>query len=445
MKTLFTLIFFCSIGANTLSAQTIVITGMVTSSVAEEGAITGATVQVKGTANGTLTDVNGKYELRIPPDATTLIFSYIGMKKQEVEITGRSVIDVVMEYDILSLQEVVITTGYGIKRAPRSTSSLTQVVSGDKLNEARETNINNALAGKISGIQFRGQSAIALNRTGSMRLRGEGGFGIGGGILYVIDGTILPNSNDLNMDDIENISVLSGPGASAILGSQGANGAIIITTKKAKISNNKSLGIEINTGVMTSVISRLPAYQNDYAGGANTKMTEYIWTENDPVEWKPLDGKYYPDYQDDSSWGPRMEGQEYIPWYSWYPGTKYTGTTANLVPQPNNVRDFYDRGWTFNNNIAFSKAGDNYNIRSVLGNVALKGNLPGSASDKTTFAIKASYDLSKRLTFATNLNFITTSINGEFNDGLNNHSTGSFNEFFHRDLDINILKELRAE
>ena len=124
-----------------------------------------------------------------------------------MEIAGRTVVDVVMESDLLGLQEVVITSGYDIKRAPRSASSLNQVVDGEKLNEARQTNVNYALAGKIAGIQVRGQSGMALDRTGSVRLRGDGGFSFGGSVLYVVDGTILPNSSDLNMDDIEDISV----------------------------------------------------------------------------------------------------------------------------------------------------------------------------------------------------------------------------------------------
>ena len=90
----------------------------------------------------------------------------------------------------------------------------------------------------------------------------------------------------------------------------------------------RSIGIEVNTGVMTSSVYILPDYQNDYAGGMRHDMAEYIWKEGDPIEWQTLNGKYYPDYSDDSSWGPRMEGQEYIPWYSWYPGTKYTGNNS---------------------------------------------------------------------------------------------------------------------
>ena len=354
MKRLFLIIVFTLFGITMLSGQNIVVTGTVTSG-DNMIPLTGVTVLIKGTSSGTTTDTNGRYTISAPQDST-LVFSFIGMKKQEVEIMGRTEIDIKLESDILELGEVVVTSAYGIKSSLRSASSLNQVISGDKLNEARQTNINNALAGKISGIQFRGQSSVALDRTGSVRLRGDGGFGMGSNVLYVVDGTILTSSNDLNIDDIEDINVLSGPGASAILGSQGANGAIIITTKKAKITGADAIGIEFNSGIMTSSVYILPDYQNDYAGGIAYDMTQYTWKDGDPVEWKTLDGKYYPDYADDRNWGPRMEGQEYIPWYSWYAGTKYTGTTASLVPQPDNVRDFYERGWTYNNNISFSKA-----------------------------------------------------------------------------------------
>jgi TonB-linked SusC/RagA family outer membrane protein len=444
MKKLSLLIGLLVFSVASLVAQTKVITGTVTSAVKGEGPIPGVTVQVKGTTLGTSTDLNGKYTLTVPTNATTLVFSYIGMKKQEVEIGGRSVIDGIMESDITGLQEIVVTSGYGIRRAPKSSSALNQVVSGEKLNEVRQTNVNNALAGKVSGIQFRGQSAAALGRTGEIRLRGGNGFSTGAGVLYVVDGTILPNSNDLNMDDVEDISVLSGPSAAAILGAQGANGAIIITTKKAKVSGTKNFGVEVNAGVMASKVYILPAYQNDYAGGNVENMYRYSYRPGvDPVEWQPLDGKYYPDYSDDASWGPRMVGQEYIPWYAWYPGTKYTGKTASLVPQPSNSRDFFQTGWTFNNNVAFNKVGDGYNIRLVLGNVSVKGNIPQSSLNKTTFALKTSYDISKKLTVAANVNFFTTLTEGEFDDNYSNQTTGSFNQWFHRDLDMGIMKELK--
>jgi TonB-linked SusC/RagA family outer membrane protein len=445
MKKLSLLIVLFVVSISTLLAQTKVITGTVTSATPGEGPIPGVTIQVKGTTIGAITDANGKYSLPVPNSATTLVFSYIGMKSQEVEIAGKSVVDAVMESDIIGLSEVVVTSGYGIRRAPKSSSVLNQVVSGDKLAEARQTNVNNALAGKVAGIQFRGQSAAALGRTGEIRLRGESGFGTGaGGVLYVVDGTILPNSNDLNVDEIEDISVLSGPSASAILGAQGANGAIIITTKKAKVRAGKSMGVEVNTGIMASKVYVLPNYQNDYAGGAESNLIKYNYRPGiDPAEWEALDGKYYHDYSDDASWGPRMSGQEYIPWYSWYGGHADSYKTAKLVPQPNNARDFFETGTTMNNSVAFSKVSEGFNVRAVVSNIKVNGLLPSTSLNKTNFSLKTTYDITKKLTFGANVNFYTTLTDGEFDDGYSNQSTGSFNQWFHRDVDMAKMKELK--
>ncbi|MEI7830060.1 MAG: SusC/RagA family TonB-linked outer membrane protein [Prolixibacteraceae bacterium] len=436
------LVFLGFIGLQVVFAQTRSITGVVTSS--DDGtSIPGVSVVVKGSTLGTITDIQGKFSLKVPNSAKALVISFVGMASEEVPVTSASNYKIVLKPEAVAVSEVVVTGGYGIKRAPKGSTALNQVVTNDKLTAVRQTNVNNALAGKVAGIQFQGQSAAALGRTGNIRLRGDGGFSTGNGVLYVVDGTILPNSNDINMDDIDDVSVLSGPSASAILGAQGANGAIIITTKKGKTSGGKNVNIELNSGVLGSNVYITPNYQNDYAGGAASALIRYNYKSTDPIEWKPLDGKYYHDYSDDSSWGPRMAGQEYIPWYSWYPGSKYTGTTAKLVPQPNNARDFFDSGLTLNNSIAFSKSTDGFNIRISLGNVAVKGLLPNTSLNKTTFGLKTSYDIAKNLTLGANVNFFTTLTSGEFDDGYSNQSTGSFNQWFHRDLDMGIMRELK--
>ena len=444
MKKLSLLIFlFVFAGVSALFAQTKIITGTVTSAVQVEGVIPGVSVSVKGTTIGAITDVNGRYSVTVPQTAPTLVFSFVGMITQEVEIAGRSVIDVVMESDVIGLQEVVVTSGYGIRRAPKGSVALEQVVTGSKLAEVRQININNALAGKVSGVQLRGQSAAALGRAGAIRLRGDGGFSTGTSVTYVVDGTILPNANDLNMDDIEDISVLSGPAASAILGAQGANGAIIITTKKGKTSAGRTMGVEVNTGILASSVYVVPDYQNDYAGGANYDLIKYTWQPSHPEAWMALDGKYYHDYSDDASWGPRMAGQEYIPWYAWYEGSPYSFKTAKLLPQPNNARDFYEAGLTINNNVAFSTVTEGLNIRAVVGNIAVKGLIPTTSLNKTNLSLKTTYDITSKLKFGANVNFFTTFTDGEFDDDYSNQSTGSFNQWFHRNLDMGKMKELK--
>src|SRR5690606_7635406 len=108
------------------------------------------------------------------------------------------------------------------------------------------------------------------------------------------------------------------------------------------------------------------------------------------------DGKYYHDYSDDASWGPRMVGQEYIPWYAWYPGTDYSYKTAKLTPKPSNARDFYNTGITLNNNLNFSKAGDNYAIRVSYTNLDIRGLIPTSSLKRNNLAIASTMDVTSR-------------------------------------------------
>lgn len=435
---------FVLTGMSILMAQTVVITGTVTSSVAGEGVIPGVAVLVRGTTIGTQTDVNGRYTITVPATATTLVFQFIGMTTLEEEIAGRTTINVTMTPDVLSLAEVVVTSGYGIVRAPKSSAALNQVVTGDKLNEIRQTNVNNALAGKVAGIQVRSQSAMKLSSTGEIRLRGADGFGTGSGIIYVVDGTIITNESDINMDEVEDLNVLSGPAASAILGSQGANGAIIITTKKAR-AYGRGLGVELNLGYQIQTPAKLMNYQNSYGGGAYYDMIKFNYDpDKHPAHWATLDGKYYHDYADDSSWGPRMVGQEYIPWYAWYEGTQYTGKTAFMTPQPNNARDYYETGQVWNNSIAFSQATEKLNLRVVFGDVSVKGLLPTTYLDKNSLSVRTDFKLNEKWSIGANVNFHTTFTEGEFNDGYSNQTTGAFNQWFHRNIDMDIMKELRG-
>lgn len=431
--------FLVFVGLPMLQAQTVQITGKVTSS--EDGnPVPGVSVVVKGTTIGTTTDFDGNYSLNVPSGSTTLVFSFVGLKTQEVALGGKSSIDVVMETDVVGLDEVVVTA-YGIKTAAKGSTAQAQIVTGEKLNVIRQTNVNNALAGKVAGVQVRSQSAAALGRTGNIRLRGEGGFSTGQGAIYVVDGTILPNPNDINLDEVDNITVLSGPSASALFGSQGANGAIVITTKNAGPSDG--FGVEVNSGAQFQKVYILPRYQNTYAGGNSKDLMKYSWKNGDPEEWKSLDGKYYHNYSDDASWGPRMVGQEYIPWYSWYPGTKYTGTTAKLVPQPDNARDYYETGVILNNSVSISKGTEKANVRFSYSNVDAKGAIPTTFLNKNAFSIKSTMNVTKKLQLGANVNFVTTKTNGEFDDGYSNQTTGSFSQWFHRNVDMAKIKELK--
>jgi TonB-dependent SusC/RagA subfamily outer membrane receptor len=430
----FTWLMACSVVA---LSQTRVITGKVTS---EAGAaVPFAAISVKGSKTGALADQEGSFRVNAKT-GDILVISSQGYAPKEITVGTGSSLAVSLNARTEDLAEVVVSAGYNSRRTQRSTVSNAQVVTNEQLTTIRQTNLNNALAGKVAGIQVRGQSTAALGRDANIRLRGEGALG-SSSVLYVVDGTVT-NSVDINPDDIEDLTVLNGPSGAAIYGPQAASGVIVITTRRAK-KGQKGLGIELNSGGQWDKLYILPNYQNVYAGGGVGNLIQFTWKAGMPEEWKPLDGKFYHDYTDDASWGPRMVGQEYIPWYSWYPGSKYTGTTAKLVAQPDNGRDFYNTGVTANNNISLGTAGEHYNTRFSYTNVDVKGLIPNSWLKRNTLAANASIDLGEHFTIGTNLTYVTQTQQSENNDAYSNQSTGSFNQWFHRNIDMDIMKELR--
>lgn len=423
-------------------AQTRTISGRVLD--AKGSPIPFASIKVKGTATGVSADVNGSFTLKANK-GDVLEVSAVGQKLSSITVGDLDFITVPLAAaEDEGLREVVVTSAFNTKRTARGLSSNTQTVSSDQLNTIRQQDINNALAGKTAGIQIRSQSAAKLGVETVARLRGENGFGIGGGAIYVVDGTIVPSGADINVDDIETVNVLQGPAASGLFGSDGSNGAIVITTKKGK-KNQKGLGIEINSGVQFDKVYIMPDFQNSYAGGNDYDLHKFEYIPGyHPEGWAALDGKYYHDYQEDVSWGPRMVGQEYIPWYSWYGGHARSYQTARLLPQPDNARDYFNTGVTTVNNINFSKGSDDYNIRISYTNTDIKGLIPTSWLKKNVLNITSGLNLSKRFSVGLNLTYLQQDANAENDDGYSNNTSGSFNQWFHRDLDMDIIKEMRS-
>ncbi len=431
---------FLLLSVNLLFGQNSRVTGKVTSS--EDGSpLVGVSVVLKGTTSGTHTDVNGEYSISVPSSGT-LVYSFIGFTEKSVVVGNQTIINLVMDVSGLNLDEIIVAGAYGTQQSARSASFNTQVINSQQLNTIRQTDFNSALAGKVAGIQVRSQSAGALGRNSEVRLRGISGLGAGGpGALYVVDGTILPNIDDINNDDIETISILQGPAAAAQFGPQASQGAIVITMKKA--TRTPGFGVVLNLGVQFENPYIMPNYQNSYAGGSGP-MTRYNWKEGDPVEWKALDGKYYHDTNDDASWGPRMVGQEYIPWYAWYGGHSRSYQTASLTPQPNNAKEFFETGVVANNSITINHAADKMMFKLTYGNKYINGMIPNSSIKQNTINLNATYDISKKLELSTNINYSNAVLSGQINDGYSNQSTGAFNQWFHRDLDMGIMEELRG-
>ncbi len=290
-----TWLILCSVLA---FSQTRIVTGKVTDPGGSP--VAGATVKVKGTNAGVSANNDGEYRINAKT-GDVLVISATNFGEKQVAVGNGSVYNVSVSRLAAIIDEVIVTSAFNTKRTKRSTTYNAQVVGGEQLNTIRQTNINNALAGKVSGLQVRSQSAAALGRNTQIRLRGASGLGTGEDVIYVVDGTILPNADDVNLDEVEDITVLQGPAASALFGSQGANGAIVLTMKKG--NKTAGYGVDVNIGAQFENVYILPNYQNSYAGGGVADLMKYTWKTGDPEAWKALDGKFYHDYSDDASWG----------------------------------------------------------------------------------------------------------------------------------------------
>jgi TonB-linked SusC/RagA family outer membrane protein len=433
MRKLMSVLAVLMLSAASIHAQTLVVQGRVSD---ENGPVPNATVQEKGTRNSVVSDETGTFSIRVKSGAT-LTISAVGHASAEIKASG-SFMDVTVATKPDELQEVLVSTAFGVKKSQRTAAFSTQVIKAEQLNVIRQPNLNNALAGKVAGVQFRGQSAAKLNDQGFLRIRGGGSL-IDVGAIYVVNGTIT-NSFDINPDDVEDITVLKGANATALFGSRAANGAIVVSTKQG--GRKKGIGIEVNQGVVFDRAAWLPNYQNEYGGGDGDWLT-FAWNNTMPAEWQALNGKRYHDFTDDASWGPKMDGSDYIPWYAFMPGHSRYGQTAKYTPQPDNVNQFWNTGVTNNTNVSFSQSnGAGQNLRVSYTNQTIKGMIPNSKSIRHNLASSFNMELGRHFLVGANLTYTNQRIFGEFDDGYANNSSGNFTQWFHRNLDMSILKEL---
>ena len=369
MKKLFLFfVLFVLAGASTLWAQTKVITGTVTSAVEGEGAIPGVSVFVKGTTIATSTDVNGRFSLTVPEDATTLVFSFIGMKQQEVNIAGRSVVNCVMESDVVGLSEVVVTA-LGIKREKREITYQTQKVDNAELAAAQPTRAGSALAGKVAGLQINVQDN-SVNPTTQIILRGLRSISSDNQALVVIDGVIasLGAFDDLNPNDIADLSILKGATAAALYGSNAANGAIVVTTKKGQAGEKITVGI--NASYTAEQVAYMPRFQSKYGTG-----------------WE---GAY--DAVENTNWGPRFDGTLRQIGPTWPDGTYQA---VPYAPVKDNLLAFFNTGNNFNNTIYLSGSHESSKFYVSVGDQRATGIVPDDSYQRNTVRVNASKKVGK--------------------------------------------------
>lgn len=336
----------------------------------------GVSILEVGTTNGTITDIDGKFTLQVTSGAT-LELSYIGYKTQQLKAVS-DLGTIQMSDDTEVLQEVVVTA-LGIKREKKALGYAMQEVKGESLVEARETNLANALSGKISGVQII-RSSNGPGGSSKIQLRGANSVTGTNQPLIVVDGVPMDNftgaSNndidnpsmdmgnglsDINPEDIESMSVLKGASAAALYGSRAGNGVILITTKKGK--ENPGLGVTISASVSAETLFMLPKRQTSFGQGEN--------------------GVY--DATNGNSWGPAITGQEY---------TKWDGSTG-IMQAYDNVKNYFDTGINFTESISFSQMFGKTAIYTSLNRMDDASKIPGSELHRTNLTLRASSSFGK--------------------------------------------------
>lgn len=394
MKKLTLALLFLIIGISMVVAQNTKVTGTVTSG--EDGLpIIGASIMVRGTTVGTVTDIDGKFVLEVPEGGKVLQISYVGMKMQEVGV--KPVITVVLQANVENLDEIVVTA-QGLTRKEKSLGYATQQVKAEELQAVRQTDLNNALVGKVSGVRFMGGSGATFS-AGKIVLRGTTALTdvTGSEPLYVVDG-VISNANAINMDDVESVNVLKGPAATALYGARGGNGAIIITTKGLsgdKMEFNVSHTIAWEKPYLHADIQK--KYGGGYMGADGEMLTFAFNPDKHPSDLSGLNGVKYYDYGSDASWGPAYDGHEYAPWYAWDPTHPKFGQTAKWE-YAMDPADLFETGLTNTTNLSFARSGKDYMTRLSFTNSAREGIAPNSDAVRRFLSAKTQFKPMDRLT-----------------------------------------------
>lgn len=436
-------------------AQTIQVTGKVTSD--DDGiSLPGVSIAIQGTTQGTTTDADGNYQINASRN-DVLVYSFVGMQTQTVEVGNQSVINVSLLSDANQLSEVVVTA-LGISRESKSLGYAVTKVDGEQVSQAKETNIVNALSGRIAGVQIQGAPST-LGGSSRITIRGSNSFLGNNQPLFVVDGipisneSIIDNSQqrgfgsnavpydygnaaqDIDPESIANVTVLKGAAATALYGQRGANGVIQITTKNG--GKGKGLGVEVSNQMNYDQVRNLIPHQQEYGGGdiASTPSGFYEFTQDGTPYLAPAYGK-------DGAWGPKYDGTLVRHWDSWDPNASNYKETRPWVAPSVPYDNFFETGVTRTTNLALTGANDKGNFRLGYTNLGGTSTMPNGRLDRNTFTIKSGYNLSPKLTVEVNGSYIQT-------DGRNRNVTGynnanpmqAFTQWWQTQLDVDRLKE----
>lgn len=415
---------------------------------AEGAGIPGATVIEKGTSNGTITNTDGNYSLNVSSGNAALVFSFVGMSTMEQPVNNRSTVDVTMTVDAIGLDEVVVTA-LGIKRETKKLGYAMTEVSGEEIARVNTVNPVQALQGKSAGVSI-GSSDGGLFGNSKIQVRGVSVLNSNNNQpIFVIDGVIVENaisnasadwdasSNDfgnilknLNPDDYESVSVLKGAAATALYGSRGINGAIVIKNKDGQ--GQRGIGVKVTQTVGIDHVFATPDLQYEFGSGTiagyigygdrDANGNFYRWDTNQLYK-RDINGTMTHSKIGATTlfWGPQFDGR---------PIEDFDRNMSTYTAYPNNMLDAYDLGVNSNTAVAFSGANENgsfylsnsYNTRS--------GIMPTNEFDRNSVLFKGSYNLAKWLMAEASISFTTSRSQNPQNDMAENFSTGAWRGWY---------------
>jgi TonB-linked SusC/RagA family outer membrane protein len=404
------LVFLGFIGLQVVFAQTRQITGVVTSG--DDGSsIPGVSVVVKGSTLGTITDMEGKFTLKVPQSAKTLSVTFVGMAAAEVTLTSASNYKVVLQAETQSVDEVVVTA-MGIKRKPKEMGVATANVKNEELTAAGASNVMNGMVGKVSGLQINTINN-GVNPDTKITLRGNRHFLASNQALAVLDGVAVSATylNSVNPNDIESVNVLKGASAAALYGNDASNGVLIVTTKRG---DNGKMTVKVSNVTTFEQISYLPNLQTRFGSGSGESVAT---NDNNYTMWLGPDRNTdpYTSYEN-QSYGPEFNGQQVIL------GGKLEDGSYQMVtysPIKNQKKDFFNTGVSSQNDISVSGGDANGHFYLSAQDVNTTGTVPGDtnrrsgarmAGGKKSGIFSADYTIS-----FTHTN--TSTSGGDFNQG----------------------------
>lgn len=424
-KRLTSALLFLAMGTGTVLAQTSKVTGKVVDENGEP--VIGASIIVKGTTVGTVTDFDGNFELEVPNDGKHLVISYIGMKTQEIGVTPN--VSVRLMSDTQNLDEVVVTA-MGITKEKKALGYAVQDVKSEELTKGANTSLAGALQGKVSGVEIMPSSGMP-GASSRITIRGSRSFTGDNTPLYVVDGMPIAStadvdtedstagsdfasrSVDIDPNDIESINILKGQAAAALYGMRATNGVIIITTKSGKGAKKGKPQVTVNTTLSFDKVSTLPEYQKKYAQGtidSNTGLPIYNPTAS--TSWGPE----ISELPNDPTYGGNTDNA-YTQQYGMHQGMYYVPQRAAAGLDPwarpqayDNIKDFFQVGTTWSNNVNVAQAFDKGNYSFSIGNTTQDGVIPNTGMDRYNAKLSAEAKLHDNWTTGFSGNYVNSKI-----------------------------------